>query len=425
MFFSKLFKSTPKYAFSSDSEHGVNAITNSCSTCRWWAPTSPTVCAAFEKGIPLPILLGYLDHTVPFGDEDLLYEPSLALGVKKAEAPEVVGNFEELHPRYPKGGPKAGKFMPKGSPEYNAAREASLNRFSAKKYSLGRSAGAHKEDFMDKSETQKKREGYQIAKKILTPDTMKEFINICAELKQDIAEGKESYKSVSKPDPTNPKEVIYSPERLKVHDKILSDIFEKAANFKPKEGDKPEFIVLGGPGGAGKSSFGDGASKVYDENTHLKLDNDAIKGMLPDYNPQKAYLFHKEAGDILEKAMGEAKARGLNVVLDATMRSSVLPEIQKFKEGGYKTQAHFMHISPVESAGRALLRWLNLKDGKPKSLDAEGKPVRGRLVPPDVILGMTKNLNNFDEAKNHVDNWSFRRNNVPRGAAPVKVISNT
>ena len=343
----------------------------------------------------------------------------MALGIKKADG----GSFEELHPRYPKGDPKAGKFMPKGSPEYKAARKASLDRFSAKKYSLGRSAGSHKEDFMDKSDIQKKREGHQIAKKVLTPETMKEFITICKELKQDIADGKESYKSVSKPDPANPKQVIYSPERLKVHDKIMSDLFEKAANFKPKAGEKPEFIILGGPGGAGKSSFGSGDSKVYDENTHLKLDNDAIKSMLPGYNPEKAYLFHREAGDILDKAMGEAKVRGLNVVLDATMRSSVMPELETFKSGGYKTQAHFMHISPVESAGRALLRWLNLKDGKPKALKEDGSPVRGRLVPPDVILGMTKNLNNFDEVKNHVDNWSFRRNNVPKGAAPVKVIS--
>ena len=428
--FSKLFKKDAPIESMDDALgiDGGEAVSKPCETCRWWNPDHPTVCDAFEEGIPLPIFFGYLDHTVPFDDEDLLYEKSLSARIKKdgenykgpktsvAEASAGEGGFEELHPRYPKGSPKAGKFMPKGSPEYNAARKASLERFHPAKYAVGRKSGANADDYAKKSEIKKLRQGYQIAKKLLTPEEMDEFNKVSAECTQDRLDGKESYKQHTIPNPENPKERKYTPERLAVHNEILDKMFKNAANFKPEAGQKPDFIILGGTGGAGKTAFSKGDSKVFDESKYLKLDSDEIKEQIPGYNPQKAYLSHVESGDILDKALARAKAMGLNTVLDATMRNSAKDDFMPFKEAGYTMQAHYMHISPAESAGRALLRW----KGK---VGEDGKVKRGRLVPPEVILGMVNNLNNFKEAADHADKWSFNRNNVPKGAAPIRVIS--
>ena len=47
----------------------------------------------------------------------------------------------------------------------------------------------------------------------------------------------------------------YTEERQKKHDEILADIFANADNARPKDGEKPTVIFLGGRGGSGKSKF--------------------------------------------------------------------------------------------------------------------------------------------------------------------------
>ena len=417
----KFLLSKEESPYSEEDKYGGHASTidNDCSTCRWRSSIKPTVCEAFPEGIPMIILLG-LDHSVPFGDEDLTYEPFTEV-VKKNE----IENFEELHPRYPKGGPKGGKFMPKGSPEYEKARRESLERFSAAKYVVGRSVtDAERSDYHDKMNSTKLKEGYLLAQKILSPETFEEFTKAIDSIEQDRRDGKETIKQFTTS--INPKtgEGTYTPERNKIHAKIIKKLLKNASNCKPIGGKSPEYVMLGGSGGAGKSSFGKGSSKVYDVATHIKLDNDDIKAMLPGFTPEKAFLFHREAGDILEKAIGIAQKAGLNIVVDATMRLSVKDEIQRAKDKGYSIHAHFMHVPPKEAAGRAIYRWLNLKDKKPQ-YDKNGKIIRGRLVPPAVILGMVENTKHFDEARRMADVWSFNRNNVPSGVAPIKVISNS
>lgn len=408
-----------------DTIEGARVLKNSCYTCRWWNSAKPTVCEAFPNGIPLLILLGDLDHTVPYKDEDLQYEPSLSTRVfskKGLSVSKNEGDFEELHPRYPKGGPNGGKFMPKGSPEYLAARKDSLERFSAPKYTVGRSSGDTPESYFQKSNIKKIREGHQLVSKLLTPEQAAAFHKASSEVEQDRLEGKESFKEHSKPSAKDPNIREYSPERLKLHNEIIAGLLAGSENKHAKDGEKPEFIIIGGVAGSGKSKFGEGPTKVYDEATHVRLDNDEIKSKLTGYTPEKATLFHVEAADILEKALHQAKAEKLNIALDATMSSSEKPYIEQIHSQGYNVSVHYMHISPMESAGRAIKRWLNYKNGKPQ-LDANGKEIRGRLVPTFRILGMVDNLKHFDEARKMAEKWSFSRNNVPSGAEPIKIIS--
>lgn len=567
------------------------ALSKPCDTCRWWNNEKPTVCEAFPSGIPLPIFFGFLDHTTPFGNEDLLYEKSITKGLthllkKKIKKDgggykESVEPIDELHPRYPAGTPGGlgGKYMPKGSPEYIAARKQSLERFSAPKYAVGRSAtDVTPEEFTKKSKLRRHREALQIAAKVLSPEHLEEFKKALNAVHQDITDGKYSYKDHILLEST-PDNRLYTEERKKLHEKIVGDLLAGSENKKPKNGKNPEFIILGGVGGclywdheiltldgwkyiseylnekvliydadtgttffehptnyiisscdtfyrfksqhfdllvsgdhsipylsndglniksaseiyskyiedrigcnlplpylkiisegaspevyydvassitkvvipesykycfttstgyfitrrngliaitgnSGKSKFSEGSSKVFDEATHVKLDSDEIKSMIPGYTPEKAALFHAEAADILSNALTEAKKRKLNIALDATMSASEKPYIDEIKSRGYDVSVHYMHVSPREAAGRAISRWLNHKsDGTPRTKDMSGKSVRGRLVDPAVLLGMVNNLHNFDEARRRVSNWSFNRNNVPSGADPIRVLS--
>lgn len=397
-----------------DGYETMAAIKTLCQTCRWMRLDGVT-CEAFPEGVPTVILAGIWDHHYTYGDEDLTYEPSLATKIKtsKSEA------FEELHPRYPKGSPKAGKFMPKGSPEYNAAiakaKSAKVKSFSAQKFYNNNNPS--KVDITDKSALMKA--GNALAEKHLSPEQYAEFVQKQQELAQSIKNGEETFRKHAVAVSSNGT-VTYTPERLKKHDEIINSFFKNADKFKPKDGTPPSFVMLGGRGGAGKSHFKDTLDK-YNESHSLVVDNDKIKEMLPEYDPQKAYLCHKEAGDILDQVLAKARDRGLNVVLDSTMRE-LDSTLDDFKKDGYHVAVDFMHVPPETAVVRALHRWLNLDKGQDTVKD--GKVVRGRLVPPDVILKMTTNESNFDKVKDQVHDWSFYRNDSPvRGVGPALVAN--
>lgn len=198
-------------------------------------------------------------------------------------------------------------------------------------------------------------------------------------------------------------------ERELLHRKIIGEILSpeivKAA--KPADGDKPVFMILGGRGGSGKSSL---KGQVYDPDKSVVLDADRIKDMLPEYEGWNALQVHEESGEIFDYIASKVRELGLNTVLDKTMKTakSAIADVQSFKDAGYRTEAHYMHLPRQESAKRAVHRFL---DG--------GK--KGRYVSVNVILKNTTNEAAFDHVKDMVDAWSFRDNNVPRGQAPILI----
>lgn len=200
---------------------------------------------------------------------------------------------------------------------------------------------------------------------------------------------------------------VYTPERWAKHEKILRGIFsaEKLAAATPSDGERPVFIMLGGRGGSGKSWF---KGKVYDESRSIVLDADEIKGQLDEYEGWNAAQVHEESSDILEKALATARALGLNVVLDATMKTtkSALKKVEYFKERGYSIEAHYMYCPRQVAAKRAVGRFM----GKTK-----------RYVPVDVVLSNTSNEATFDEVRKYADAWSFRNNAGETGGNPVLV----
>ena len=221
----------------------------------------------------------------------------------------------------------------------------------------------------------------------------------------------------------------YSEERKKLHKEIIDDILsdEKVKAAKPKNGEKPKFIIFGGRGGSGKSWFTDkekakkaGREVMFDEDNFIKLDADAIKErLIPPYKGWNAGEVHEESSYLMKQIKAIAKEKGLNIILDGTMNynpnkpNKVRDEVQGFKDAGYSTEAHYMFLPIQESCKRAVMRYANSKKGYDMS---------GRLVPMDVLTGMQDNELSFDSVKDIVDNWSFRDNNVNRGEEP-KLIS--
>jgi len=221
----------------------------------------------------------------------------------------------------------------------------------------------------------------------------------------------------------------YTKDRLKLHHQILEHFFKKEADYKP-DTPPPSFIVLGGRGGSGKSNFDsrndpkDGPKfGVYDGSKALLIDPDAIKEMLPGYDPQKAYLFHEESGAIADKLHKMARDKGLNVVMDITLKSFHGSIVEKFKKAGYHTEAHFMHKQPEFALRGAVRRW-NHKVLIKNPLTGEAKEFpKGRLVPPSVIESNTNNEHNFDRMARMTDNWSVVSNTSPNGFTGERVAS--
>jgi predicted kinase len=209
------------------------------------------------------------------------------------------------------------------------------------------------------------------------------------------------------------KNARYTREREELHDKIITKLLSpvKIRTAKPENGNKPTMIMLGGRGGSGKSWF---KNNLYDPNKFAVLDADGIKEELPEYKDWNANQLHEESSDILEQMIDLCKSEGLNVVIDMTMKTpkSAYERLALFKDKGYRTEAHYMHLPPQEAAKRAIKRY---RDG-----DDKPGQYKGRFVPPAVILSMRQNEETFDQIKGLVDNWSFRDSTE---GFPPKLIS--
>lgn len=217
----------------------------------------------------------------------------------------------------------------------------------------------------------------------------------------------------------------WTPERQELHRKILYDgVMGKDENGKdikipgllsperikaarPPQGEQPAFIILGGRGGSGKSSF---KGDVYEPDRCIVLDADHIKSMLPEYEGWNAHQVHEESGELFDHVADFARIMGLNVVLDKTMKTakSAIADVEKFKKSGYRTEAHYMHLPRQEAGKRAVKRFL---DGGES----------GRYVPVEIVLSNTDNEAAFDQVSKLVDAWSFHDNNVAKGEKPIMI----
>ena len=100
--------------------------------------------------------------------------------------------------------------------------------------------------------------------------------------------------------------------------------------------------------------------------------------MLPEYKGWNAATVHEEPGDLFDAITARDQALGLNIVHDATMKTAkkAVGTVQRFKDAGYRTEAHYMYLPPQQAAKHAVGRF----PGPTK-----------RFVPPGVVLGNITN----------------------------------
>lgn len=212
---------------------------------------------------------------------------------------------------------------------------------------------------------------------------------------------------------------VYSKERQAVHKAIIQDILSKEniKKAKPVKNEKPIFIILGGRGGSGKSTFNSDKhpdSGVYSKEKVITIDPDDLKERLANLSEKegwKGYMaraYHEESSDLSKKIMKIAISMKLNVVMDITMSNAdkQIEELKLAKRYGYETSAHYMHVPKQESFRRAMHRYCT--NSNTKKIDYSG-----RLVPPSVLLSMVDNEANFEKIKKYADNWSFWNNYIP------------
>lgn len=256
--------------------------------------------------------------------------------------------------------------------------------------------------------------------------TLKRYNEAIAEVAADVRAGKSTNVMHSRnKDGTGG----YTRARLKLHHQIMDHLLQNEADFKPNN-PPPTFTILGGRGGSGKSNFDKKNARgtgqkfgVYDSRKALLIDPDAIKEMLPGYSPQKAYLFHEESAAIADKLHKIARDRGLNTVMDITMRSYHGAIMEKFKKAGYRTEAYFMHRKPELALRGAVNRW-NRKSVVKNPLTGEAKVFpSGRLVPPSVVEANVDNEHNFDRMARMADHWEVVSNTASDGFSGKRIGS--
>jgi len=158
---------------------------------------------------------------------------------------------------------------------------------------------------------------------------------------------------------------------------------------------RPTFMLIGGRPGSGRSLFGTpGPAQVYDPARFLVVGVDQFTDMIRQgeiqstgkalYGLEQSLLYHAESVYLCKQSIIEARARGLDVVLELTMQNDVRGWVPPFRAAGYRIEAHYMCVSPGEAAKRVLIRW---RDGPP--------PMEGRLIPVELVLGMTRNDENW------------------------------
>lgn len=202
----------------------------------------------------------------------------------------------------------------------------------------------------------------------------------------------------------------WSPERQKLHAKILKKFFADEAKYTAKKGELPSMVTLGGRGGSGKSKFTDGTLGEVEQGKHKVIDPDAIKAQFKGYDGTNAALFHEESGHVADIILAKAVQKRMHLLQDVTMRSekTVKEALDFAKAHGYDLEGHYMNLPREEAGFRAAKR--GLKETEP------------RYVPLDIVAGNTHNERNFNTLKPYFSKWSMYSNDVPTGEKP-KLLS--
>jgi predicted ABC-type ATPase len=197
----------------------------------------------------------------------------------------------------------------------------------------------------------------------------------------------------------------WTDERTALHQEIISNILtpEAVAAAMPAPGESPTYTMLGGRAGSGKSWLSSSDGPV-DASKSFVLDNDRIKGMLPEYQGWNAGQVHEEASHIFNVVDHTARQLGINVTHDATLKSSANAEkfVNAYKDSGYKVEGYYMFASPAVATERAIGRFMGPS---------------GRFVPPEYSYSSRTNEASFDKLIPSFSKWAVYDGSPRSGAS--------
>jgi predicted ABC-type ATPase len=185
----------------------------------------------------------------------------------------------------------------------------------------------------------------------------------------------------------------YTPERKKLHKKIIYDIKKDLTCVQRKE---PIAILMGGSPASGKSTFLKKYRPYLLSEEILKVDADEVRSKLPEYKGWNATQTHLETKDIVNLLLSDRNIGipcAFDLIYDGTMNStkSYIPLINLLKSLGYKV--FIVYIDNVDQdiiKQRALKRYQN----------------SGRFVPLEVIDDFfTKGTAALESLKKKVDGY--------------------
>jgi predicted kinase len=189
----------------------------------------------------------------------------------------------------------------------------------------------------------------------------------------------------------------YLPDRQKLHDKIVADLFD---SVKCVAKGQPIAIFTGGSPASGKSFFIKKNAQYLNSDSIFHLDADEIRAKLPEYEGWNANATHEETSSIVNQILerlGDGACR-YDFIYDGTMNKAkkYFSLIKKVMLMGYKVYIIFMDIPYEEAKRRALERYKRT----------------GRFVPMEVIddfftdvNGKSKGQTALDELKPLVDGY--------------------
>lgn len=209
---------------------------------------------------------------------------------------------------------------------------------------------------------------------------------------------------------------VWDPDRAAQHRDIINDFMNKQVDVPSQR----QAVMLGGPPGAGKSTFLDQHEGIRPGdyailNTDHFKEELARRGMVPEVpglSPMEASaLVHEESAYLHDLAAAELEKRGKNVVFDGTMRDHAVTQdrVQALRRRGYNVGAMFIDV-PVE---RSLQGVESRYRRGLEEYRAGRNPLGGRHVPRSVVLsgesapGRTKARDTFDALKSDFTWWEL------------------
>ena len=171
-------------------------------------------------------------------------------------------------------------------------------------------------------------------------------------------------------------QMVYTPQRLKLHNKIIKHLTKNAICIKNEQ---PIAVLMGGSAGSGKSTFLKKNAKYMTSDKIWAVDADEVRSMLPEYKGYNSAATHPETQDIVRKLLQNYdNPCKHDLLFDGTMNNinKYKTIIRQLKTLGYKIFIAFMDIPKEVAIERALNRY---RDNRGKEAEF------GRYVPIKVI----------------------------------------